>query len=896
MRVVLVDGSSHFYRAFFAIRGLANSRGMPTNAAYGFTTMLRKVLQSLQPDRIAVVFDAWAPTFRNELYPAYKANRQEMPEDLAVQIPWIKRIPPAYRIFTIEQPGYEADDIIATIATRAAREGAEVLVVTADKDLMQIVTKRASDPGPGILLYDDRSERRIGIDEVVQKFGVPPPLVADVLALMGDSSDNVPGVRGIGPKTAGPLVARFGPVENIYAQLDRVEPARVRALLERGRAQAELSKKLVTVRRDVPIRFTLDDLARREPDEAALREIFTELDFAGLMREAEPAEPRGGTVEYARYRLITDPAEFARAARRYAGADLLAVDVETDSTDTMRARLVGLSLSAGEGDGVYIPLAHSYTGAPAQIPLAEVRRVLGPVLADARVPKTGQNIKFDLVVLRRHGFDLRGIVFDTMLAAYVLDPEAPKSLDHLARKYLGLTTVRYEDVTGRGKSQVTFDRVPVERARDYAAEDAEIAWRLTRALRAEVDREGLSRLLDEIEIPLVEVLATMEMAGVQIDTEALERLSVHMEQRIALLRAQAHRQAGGEFNLDSPKQLREVLFRRLGLRPGRQTKSGFSTDVRELERLAAEHALPRTILEYRALAKLKSTYMDALAKMAHPETGRVHTTYNQAVTATGRLSSSEPNLQNVPVRTEAGRAIRAAIVAPRGRRLVCADYSQIELRVLAHVCGDPGLRQAFAEDRDIHAATASEIFGVPPQEVTPEQRRKAKEVNFGIVYGLGAFGLAQRLGISQTEAQAITDRYFKRFPKVREYRERVLEEARRAGMVRTLLGRRRFVRDVASRNESVRRRAEREAVNTPIQGGAADIMKVAMIRVARALAKEDLDAVPILQVHDELVVECAAGAADTVAEILRSEMESAVRLEVPLKVDVRAGRNWAECK
>jgi DNA polymerase-1 len=895
-QLVLIDGSSYFFRAFYAIRGISNSKGLPTNAAYGFTAMLVKMMETFPEARLGVVFDAAAKTFRNELYPKYKANRQAMPEDLSVQIPYIKRIPPAYRLATLEQVGWEADDIIGTLSHQAYGRGYEVIIVTADKDFMQLVTKSEKAKGKaGIVLYDDRDDRTIGVERVRERFGVEPEQVIDVLAIMGDSSDNVPGVRGIGPKGATALVSKFGSVPQIYRSLQQIDNERTRRLLEEGRPSAELCRRLVTISREAPVRFDPEAFARREPDKAKLTELFRELEFKRFLTQVAPeAElPKQTAIRYEKYRCVTQAAELRKIVKELKKAARLSIDTETDALDPMRANLVGISMAAAPGEAIYIPVGHRYLGAPPQIPLEEVRAILGPLLASAKPPKVGQNLKFDRVVLQRHGLPVEGAAFDTMLASYLIDPEAVShSLDAMAKQYLHHDTIPFEEVVGKGKKQITFDMVNVALATEYSGEDADAALRLEPILAERLDRDGLRGLMDDVEMPLMRILATMEMNGVAIDAAALEAMSREFGAQLRAMKAEAQKLAGAEFNLDSPKQLQEILFTRLKLPPQKQTQTGYSTDASVLEKLAASHPLPAKILEYRSLAKLKSTYADALPKLVHPHTGRIHTSYNQAIAATGRLSSSDPNLQNIPVRQEVGRRIRRAFVAPRGALLVSADYSQVELRVLAHMADDADLIGLFQEGADIHAATASELFGVKPAGVSAEMRRKAKEVNFGIVYGLTAYGLSERIGVPVGQAKQFIERTFARFGGVRAFLDKLLEGARQTGFVSTILGRRRYIRDINSRNGMLRQAAERMAINAPVQGSAADLMKLAMIRVAPRL--EPLEAKMILQVHDELVVECARKAAPKVKQVLREEMEAAARLKVPLVVDLAEGTNWGD--
>jgi DNA polymerase I len=888
-RLFLIDGSSYFYRAFFAVRGLVNSKGMPTNAAYGFTNMLYKILKSKDPEAIAVVFDAPGKTFRDALFPEYKATREAMPEDLVRQLPAVKSIPPAMNITTLEVPDVEADDVIGTLAKRGLAEGFDVILVTGDKDFMQLVTKKAGDPAPGITIYDDMKERIVGIDEVVQKFGVTPDKVVDVLALIGDTSDNIPGVKGIGPKFGAELVNEFGSVEQILANIPKAKP-RFRGALEMGRDDAMLSKKLATIRCDLDIPFDPATLHVREPDRDRLAKIFTELEFTKFLQDLDAASPKKVSLSYEKYRLISSPEALQGLVAELRGAPTVAFDLETTSVDPMRARIVGFSVCGKEGEPAYIPVGHSYLGVPAQLPLETVLDALRPVLTDPRIRKVAQNAPYDALILRRHKVDVTPISFDTMVGAYLIDPDrGPFDLKTLCKKWLDHDMTHYEEVAGKGKHHIGFDQVPVEQARDYSCCDSDVTLRLAPMLEKKVRADQMGRLLDEIELPLLDVLIELEGNGVKIDADHFAALSRDFDRKMTASVKDAFALAGEEFNLDSPKQLQRILFEKLKLDPGKRTKTGYSTDVSVLEKLAEDHALPAKILEYRQLAKLKGTYIDALPALVNPETGRIHTSYNQAVAATGRLSSSDPNLQNIPVRTAEGRLIRKGFVPDKGSILVGADYSQIELRILAHLAQDARLQQAFHEDRDVHAATAQEIFG----EVNDENRRRAKAINFGIVYGMSAFGLAQRLDLDQKTAQEYIDLYFSRYPGVKAYLDRTLEEARRTGFVKTMFDRRRYTPDLKSQNRVISGAAERIAVNAPIQGSAADLMKIAMIRVSKGL--KGSGARLILQVHDELVLEVPVGSADAAAQILRREMEGVYPdLKVKLKVDVSRGATWAD--
>ncbi|MBI2932751.1 MAG: DNA polymerase I [Planctomycetes bacterium] len=893
-RLFLIDGSSYFYRAFFGGPKLSTSKGFPTTAIYVFTHMMVKVLKEHRPKYLAIVWDAPGPTFRDELYKDYKAHRPPMPEDLVRQVPHIKRVPPLFAVPTLEISGVEADDVIGTLARRALARGIDTVIVTGDKDFTQLVTKQVNDPAPGIILYDDMKDKLLGIDEVKAKMLVPPERVVDVLALQGDATDNIPGVRGIGEKTAPKLVAEHGGVEDLLGSLDRVEP-RVRRLLEQGREDAVLSKRLATIRTDVALEFSPEALRPGEPQRDRLIAFFREFEFSKLLDFWEgPDRAKQRAISFEKYRLVLTPQELDALVRELEDADLLALDTETDSPDPTRARLVGISVCARPGEARYIPTGHVYLGAPKQLPLGDVVARLRPILGDAKMRVVAQNAAFDLLMLERHGVEVANLAFDTMLGAYLVNPDrGPFNLESLSREFLSHEKITFEDLAGRGKAKLTFAEIACDRVRDKSCEDVDVTLQLVPILDERLRRDGLMDLMERIELPLVRVLVDMERAGVGIDAEFLKALSGEFAGRIRTLQAGVYELAGEEFNPDSPKQLQRILFEKLRLEPGRRTQTGFSTDEAVLEKLAADHPLPAAILALRQLKKLKGTYVDALPQMINPETGRVHTSYNQAVAATGRLSSSEPNLQNIPIRTEEGRKIRRAFVPKPGHVLIAADYSQLELRILAHLTGDPGLVRAFKEDRDVHRATAAEVFGTTPDQVTDEMRGRAKAINFGIVYGMSGFGLAQRLKIDQKTAQEYIELYFRRYHGVKEFIERTLKEAEQRGYVSTLFGRRRYVQ-LATKNRIVRAPQERIAINAPIQGTAADLMKIAMINVWNRYRRERLASKMILQVHDELVVEAPRKEADRAQAILQEEMERVHPMRVPLKVDVSRGPNWAD--
>jgi DNA polymerase-1 len=879
----LIDGSSYIYRAYFAIRHLSNSKGMATNAVFGFVNMLLKVVRDQRPDHLAVVFDARGPTFRKELYPEYKANRATMPEDLVPQVPIIKEVVRAFNLPAIEKAGFEADDIIATLAKKFAAEGLEVTVVTGDKDLMQIVSDR-------IRLLDTMKDQFSGLPEVAARFGGAPEKVIEVQALAGDSSDNIPGVPGVGEKTAVKLIQEFGSVENLLANLDQVKGK----LQEKLREHAELallSKRLVTLVDDLDLDLDYANFVLGEPNRPALTALFKTLEFHKLTQEFSCDERATGEG----YRAVLSEAELAELIGELERAPRFAFDTETTGLDPTRADLVGLSFAVRPGEGWYLPLGHHYLGVPDQLDRNLVLARLRPLLADAGKPKIAQNGKFDLLVLRRAGMAVEGLAFDTMIASYLANPAAKShGMDALAADLLGYKTITYGEMTGTGKKQIGFAEVEVEKAVVYAAEDADITLRLAEKLTPMLKETGQEQLFAEVEMPLVEVLADMEWSGVRIDPAFLGELSKELETRLAALEQEIHALAGGPFNIGSPKQLGEILFERLQLARGKKTKTGWSTDVEVLTKLAEEQPIAARLLDYRSLAKLKSTYTDALPKLLHPLTGRLHTSFNQALTSTGRLSSSEPNLQNIPIRTEEGGRIREAFIPAPGNLLLSADYSQIELRLLAHLADEQALKAAFAAGDDIHRRTASEIFGVFPELVSTEQRRAAKTINFGVIYGMGAFSLGKDLGIPTKEAQRFIDNYFERYSGIRAFMESKKAEARDRLYVTTLLGRRCAVAEINSPNGAIRSYAERNAINYPLQGSAADIIKLAMVNIHRRLAREGLKAKMVLQVHDELVFDAPEGEVAALRELVKEEMEGAVRLDVPLVVEVGVGKNWRE--
>ena len=845
--------------------------------------MLMKVIKDKTPDRIAIVFDPKGPTRRHKEFKDYKAHRPPMPKDLVPQIPYIHSLVQAFRIPVFIQEGQEADDVIATLASRASAAGIEVTIVSGDKDLLQLVR-------PGISVYDSLKDRTYGPPEVHERFGVSPEQLVEILGLMGDASDNIPGVPGIGEKTAQMLVREFGTIERVLAHAYQITRPKLRQSLLEHADLARLSRGLAVLKRDLPIDVDFDQLAPKEPDAAALLSLLRELEFTTLLKYVSPPPDREAT-----YRTVLTSPELEALLAMIQRAPELSFDTETTSLDPMQADLVGISFSTEPYTAYYLPLAHTYADAPAQLPRDATLDRLRSVLEDPSVRKIGQNLKYDVLVLKHIGIGVRGISFDTMIASYLLNPsKTSHGLSASALEYLNYKTVTYAEVTGAGKKQIGFNEVDITTATRYSGEDADIALRLKQVLEPKLREQGLDSLFADVEMKLLGVLADMEYVGVKIDAGLLQDMSLRLEKETAKIVLEIYDLAGTKFNINSPKQLADILFVRLKLTPVKKTKTGFSTDVDVLEELSSVHPLPAEILRYRALAKLKSTYVDALPSMINPRTGRLHTSLNQTVTATGRLSSSEPNLQNIPIRTEIGREIRQAFIAEQGSSLLSADYSQIELRVLAHLSGDESLIRTFVEDQDIHTRTASEIFGLPPEEISPEMRRKAKAVNFGIIYGISAFGLAQDIGVSNAEAKRYIDQYFARYPKVRAFLTATIEQARASGYVTTLLGRKRYIPELAASAVAVRNFGERMAVNTPIQGTAADLIKLAMIHIHRCIAERDLGSRMILQVHDELIFEVPDGEVPVMRDLVRVSMEGVLKLSVPIRVDIGVGKNWDE--
>ena len=914
----LVDASAYIFRAFHALPPLTRaSDDLPIGAVSGFCNMLFKLLEDLKgderPTHFACIFDKSSITFRNELYDQYKANRSEPPEELRPQFPLVRRAAEAFAAHAIEKEGFEADDLIATYARQAEAKGARVTIVSSDKDLMQLVSDT-------VLMLDTMKNKTMGREQVFEKFGVGPEKVVDIQSLAGDSVDNVPGAPGIGVKTAAQLLDEYGDLDTLLARAEEIKQPKRRQTLIDNADLIRISKQLVTLKDDVPLDVPLEDLAVQDPDPDTLINFLEEMEFRTITRRVremmelegtlESAQPAEDPIDRSKYICIRDFEELEEWITRATKQGYVAVDTETDSLDSIAANLVGVSLALAPNEACYIPLAHvdpdnaddgDMFGAdpPRQIRMQDALRALKPMLEDPAILKIGQNIKYDLSVFATHNINVAPID-DTMLLSYVLNAgKHNHGMDTLSERYLQHNTIPFKEIAGTGKSQVTFDRIALDKATEYAAEDADITLRLWQVFKPQLRTEKVMTVYETLERPLAPVLAHMEQEGIKVDRDHLSRLSSDFSQRMAALEAEAYEQAGREFNIGSPKQLGEILFDEMGLEGGKKTKTGaWQTDADVLEGLAAEgHGLPRTIVDWRTLSKLRSTYTEALQAAINPDTGRVHTSYSMAVAQTGRLSSTDPNLQNIPVRTEEGRKIREAFVAEKGNVLVSADYSQIELRILAHIADIDALKDAFKEGLDIHAMTASEMFGVPIEGMDPMVRRQAKAINFGIIYGISGFGLARQLGIPQSEASEYIKTYFKRFPGIRAYMDETKAFAKEHGYVTTAYGRKINLSGIKSKGPQ-RSFAERQAINAPIQGSAADIIKRAMIRMPDVLAKAGLSARMLLQVHDELVFECPEAEADKLIETVKTTMQGAagpsLQLSVPLVVDARAASNWAE--
>ena len=922
--LVLVDGSSYLYRAFHAFPPLTNSADEPTGAMYGVLNMLKSLISQVQPSHIAVVFDAKGKTFRDEMFEQYKSHRPPMPDDLRKQIQPLHDIIRALGIPLLVIEGVEADDVIGTLAVAASKANQKVLISTGDKDMAQLVDDN-------IMLINTMNNTLLDRDAVIEKYGIPPELIIDYLALMGDSADNIPGVAGVGEKTALGLLQGIGSMAEIYANLDKVVELPIRGAKKLGdkllaeKEVADLSYRLATIKTDVDLDITPEQLTLGASNNDQLTEYFGRYEFKRWLNEvmngadsitnnneqptkinhyqATPSLAQDNTdetlpaiqIDRSRYETLLTEADLNRWVDKLKQAKLFALDTETDNLDYMAANLVGISFALENGEAAYLPLQLDYLGAPKTLEKTTALSLLKPVLENPAIQKVGQNFKYDLTIFARNGIDVQGVAFDTMLESYVLNSTGRHNMDDLAKRYLGHQTISFEEIAGKGKNQLTFNQIPLEQAAEYAAEDADVTMKLQQVLWEKLSKEpSLEKLFKEMELPLLGVLSRMERRGVLIDSDALFLQSNEIANRLSELEEQAYVLAGQPFNLASTKQLQEILFDKLGLPVIQKTPKGApSTNEEVLEELAFSHELPKVLVEHRGLSKLKSTYTDKLPQMVNPQTGRVHTSYHQAVTATGRLSSSDPNLQNIPIRNEEGRRIRQAFIAREGFTVVAADYSQIELRIMAHLSQDQGLINAFTQGKDIHRSTAAEIFGVALDEVTSEQRRNAKAINFGLIYGMSAFGLSRQLGIGRADAQSYMDLYFKRYPGVQTFMHDIREKAKAQGYVETLFGRRLYLPDINSSNGMRRKAAERVAINAPMQGTAADIIKRAMIQLDQKL-QNDPDIAMIMQVHDELVFEVRSEKVAFYSELIKTQMESAADLMVPLIVDVGQGNNWDE--
>ena len=922
--LVLVDGSSYLYRAFHAFPPLTNSAGEPTGAMYGMLNMLKSLISQVQPSHIAVVFDAKGKTFRDEMFEQYKSHRPPMPDDLRKQIQPLHDIIRALGIPLLVIEGVEADDVIGTLAVAASKANQKVLISTGDKDMAQLVDDN-------IMLINTMNNTLLDREAVIEKYGIPPELIIDYLALMGDSADNIPGVAGVGEKTALGLLQGIGSMAEIYANLDKVAELPIRGAKKLGdkllaeKEMADLSYRLATIKTDVALDITPEQLTLGASNNDQLTEYFGRYEFKRWLNEvmngadsitnnneqptkinhyqATPALAQDNSeealpaiqIDRSRYETLLTEADLNRWVEKLKQAKLFALDTETDNLDYMAANLVGISFALENGEAAYLPLQLDYLGAPKTLKKTTALSLLKPVLENPAIQKVGQNFKYDLTIFARNGIDVQGVAFDTMLESYVLNSTGRHNMDDLAKRYLGHQTISFEEIAGKGKNQLTFNQIPLEQAAEYAAEDADVTMKLQQVLWEKLSKEPtLEKLFKEMELPLLGVLSRMERRGVLIDSDALFLQSNEIANRLSELEEQAYVLAGQPFNLASTKQLQEILFDKLGLPVIQKTPKGApSTNEEVLEELAFSHELPKVLVEHRGLSKLKSTYTDKLPQMVNPQTGRVHTSYHQAVTATGRLSSSDPNLQNIPIRNEEGRRIRQAFIAREGFTVVAADYSQIELRIMAHLSQDQGLINAFTQGKDIHRSTAAEIFGVALDEVTSEQRRNAKAINFGLIYGMSAFGLSRQLGIGRADAQSYMDLYFKRYPGVQTFMHDIREKAKAQGYVETLFGRRLYLPDINSSNGMRRKAAERVAINAPMQGTAADIIKRAMIQLDQKL-QNDPDIAMIMQVHDELVFEVRSEKVAFYSELIKTHMESAADLVVPLIVEVGQGTNWDE--
>ncbi len=898
-RLYLIDGSSYIFRAFYGIRQfLSNSKGLPTNAVYGFATMLLKILREEKPEYVAIIFDPKGKTFRHEMYKEYKANRKETPDDLKPQIPYIINLVEAFNIVSIQQEGFEADDVIGTVSKKAEKEGFEVTIVSGDKDMMQLIS-------PNIKMLDTLKNKIFGAKEVKEKFGVEPERVTEVMGLMGDSSDNIPGVPGIGPKAAATLIQDYGDIENLLKNLKQIKKEALKNKLSEYREQARLSKKLCTIDINMNLTVGIEEMKVKELDSKRLISLFKKLEFASLLSRVELGDEKWMESGKARgrkpdalkkkYKIVLSEKELDKIIIQVKNKGLLSIDLETTSVFPMEAEIVGISISIIPHEAYYIPVGHNYPGAPAQLKRDKVLGKLKPILEDKKIKKIGQNIKYEIIVFENFGIKVNNIYFDTMIASYLINPSKHNhNLEDIALEYLDYRVTTYKEVTGTASKEIGFNKVDIETAADYSGEDADITLQLSKKLLPALEKDALVSLLNNVELPLAEVLAEIEKNGVKINKNFLQKMSKDLEKNISLSAKKIYDMAGEEFNINSPKQLSELLFEKLKIPPLKKTKTGYSTDISVLEQLATGYPLPAEIILYRQLSKLKSTYVDALPLLINSKTGRIHTSFNQTVTATGRLSSSNPNLQNIPIRTELGRKIRKAFIAEKNHLLLSADYSQIELRILAHLSEDEVLMEAFKKGEDIHAQTAAKIFNVFPNMVDSNMRRMAKAVNFGIIYGISPFGLSKNIRVSLKEAKEFIDNYFALYKGVKLYIERAISDARKKGYVTTILNRRRYLPELNSKNKQIKEFAERTSVNTPVQGSAADLIKIAMINIFRSLKNKKLKSKIILQVHDELVFEIPEAEKKIMVDLVKKEMEGVMKLKIPLIIDTYIGENWGE--
>ncbi|MBN1273671.1 MAG: DNA polymerase I [Candidatus Aminicenantes bacterium] len=887
-RFFLIDGSAMFYRSYYAIRRLSNSKGIPTNAVYGFLLMIRKLISRENPECLAVAYDTEGPTFRHKEYKEYKANRKPMPEDLVSQIPLIKSLVKALRIPTYEFPGYEADDVMGSLSRIAHEENLPTVLVSTDKDLLQLVDRNTSVFNPVKEIYFDEKS-------VKEQFGVHPHQVTDVLALWGDVSDNIPGIPGVGEKTAKSLINRFGSIDHMIQNIHTIENPKLRKNIQENIDRLKLSYKLASIEKNLNLPFKPEDASLSEPDLEELIPLLKELEFSSIIAEYTDKQKTSDVS----YTTVHDENKLRNLTEQIKKAGYVAIDTETDSPFPNKANLVGISFSFAPRSAFYLPLHHDYEGAPAQIPEEKAFMLLGEILADPSIKKTGQNIKYDLIVLQKAGLEIRGIEHDTMILSYLLEPNWGKhNLGRLSQSYLQTKATEYEEITGRGKNQVTMNKVDIKKTTPYACQDADFALRLSAILWPKVKENSMEDLYKNIEIPLIEVLASMEKAGVKVNVEGLQKLSREIEDDLGRLQKKIYEATGVEFNINSPQQLGDILFEKLQLPSSRKTKKTrqYSTSLDVLQELAVSFPIARYVLEYRQLSKLKSTYADALPLLIQPDTGRIHTSYNQTVAATGRLSSSDPNLQNIPVRGEMGQRFRQAFIPEKDSLFLSADYSQIELRVLAHLSEDPALIETFRKNKDIHQETALKVFGDSLFLSDEEKRHRAKIINFSIIYGASAFSLARELGTSQTEAQKFIDRYYEKYPKVREYLDAIVDDARQSGFSTTLFGRKRQVPELQHKNRHSQQAGRRIALNTPIQGSAADLIKKAMIEIFSKMKQKNLRSKMILQVHDELVFEVPDDETKMMEKLVKENMEKVFPLNVPLLVHLGWGINWAEAK